>query len=141
MELSVKKIYKNAKLPTYAHEGDAGMDLYTVEDVVVKAQSHVSINTGIAMEIPTGYVGLVCGKSGLASKYGLMKSAGVIDSGYRGEIRVVIVNTTGKDYKFESGDKIAQMLIVPYIVPTLVEVEDLTETERNTRGFGSTGRS
>lgn len=140
MNLHIKKLHPKAKLPTYAHPGDAGMDIYALEEVVVEAGKRALIKTGIAMAIPAGYVGLLWDKSGLANKHGLTIIGGVIDAGYRGEILVGLLNTTEESHTFELGDKVTQMLIQPVISPTLVEVEELDETTRGEGRFGSTGK-
>jgi dUTP pyrophosphatase len=140
MELSIKKLHPSAKLPSYAHESDAGMDLYALEDTVVAAKKRVLIATGIAVAIPDGYVGLFWDKSGLANKHGLTVLGGVIDAGYRGELLVGLFNTSDTDYTFQAGDKVTQMLIQPVLQPTLVEVTELNDTLRGEGGFGSTGK-
>lgn len=139
MEIKVKKLHKDARLPEYAHTTDAGMDFFALEDTVVPTQGHVMVPTGIAMTIPDGYAGLVWPKSGLAVKYGIVTLAGVIDSGYRGEIRIVIASTLGKEYVIHAGDKVAQMLIQKVTHPKLIESDVLDDTLRGEGGFGSTG--
>lgn len=142
-----------AIMPTRAHETDAGLDLYTPRDITVPGSIGVSslcltevkigsttIDTGLHIEIPKGYVGFVKSKSGLAVKHGLTAAGGVIDSGYTGAVVVKIFNHTRKDYTFEKGDKIAQLVLLPIITPELERVESLEETERGDGGFGSTGR-
>ncbi len=140
MKLSIKKIKPNAIIPSYAHQGDAGMDLYTCKEVIIPPKKKMIVSTGIAMEIPEGYVGLIWDKSGLAVHHGITVLAGVIDAGYRGEIGVPIFNTSNVAYTFEAGDKMAQMLIQSIEIPTLVEVDELSDTDRGTKGFGSTGK-
>lgn len=139
MKLLIKKITDDAKLPTYAHSTDAGMDLYANEDMLIKSKHQVTVPTGIAMAIPQGYAGLVWDKSGLSSKHSLHNLAGVIDAGYRGEIKVVVHNLSDVDYQVLKGQKIAQLLIQKIEQPTLVEVDELDETTRADGGFGSTG--
>jgi dUTP pyrophosphatase len=95
-EIKIKKIDSDAKIPTYAHEGDAGMDIYSVEDLVVKAGEHAKVHTGIAMEIPDGFVALVWDKSGISMNYGLKTLGGVVDAGYRGEVVIGVVNLSKK---------------------------------------------
>lgn len=143
---------EGAKMPTRAHETDAGYDLYapmpvtvprsegavTPHTVVIDIGS-VIIDTGVHIEIPKGYVGFVKSKSGLNVNHGLT-AEGVIDSGYTGSIRVKLYNHTIKDYTFNEGDKIAQLVLLPIITPELEEVDSLEETERGNGGFGSTGR-
>lgn len=140
MELKVKKLHKDAIIPKFAHPGDAGMDLFTTEDVVLKPQEYFPIPTGIAMEIPVGFVGLIWDKSGIAIKNGLKTLGGVIDSGFRGEIKIGMINLSDKEYKFEKGHKVAQILIQKIEQPEVVEVEELSDTSRGEGGFGSTGK-
>lgn len=140
MILKFKKLQPEAKLLNYAHPSDAGLDLCTVEAVVIPAGGRQIIKTGIAVEIPAGLVGLVWDKSGLATKAGLTSLAGVIDAGYRGEILVCLLNTTDQDYQFAVGDKIAQLLIQPIVSVQVEEVNTLEDSSRGGDGFGSTGR-
>jgi len=139
MELHVQKLHPQAKLPSFAHDTDAGMDVYCLEDTIVHANSRAQIKTGIALGVPEGYVGLVWDKSGLAYKAGLTVLAGVVDAGYTGEILVILHNTSAEDYNFIAGDKITQILIQKVEHPSIVEVESLRESKRGTGGFGSTG--
>src|SRR5258708_5702036 len=109
MKLEVKKLDPRAKLPSYVHPGDAGLDFFALEDCVVLAGKRLSdIRTGVAIAVPQGYVGLFWDKSGLAAKHGLKVMAGVIDSGYRGELLLTLLNTSGTDYRFKAGDKVMQ---------------------------------
>tara|TARA_Y100000310_G_C20634678_1_gene790539 strand:+ start:770 stop:1192 length:423 start_codon:yes stop_codon:yes gene_type:complete len=139
MTIRIKRVDKEARLPQYAHPGDAGMDFFSNEEVILKAGERKLVPTGISMAIPDGYVGLFWDKSGIASKFGIKSMAGVIDAGYRGEIRILLHNLSSDEFKIEKGMKIAQMLIQPVEQKELIEVDDLEETERNTGGFGSTG--
>ena len=139
MKIQVKKIDPSARLPHYAHPGDAGMDLYSSVTVEIPAGERVLVKTGISLALPEGYVGLVWDKSGLAVKAGLTTIAGVIDSGYRGEVHVALYNTSNKTYLVEAGKKIAQLLVQPIVQGTLEEVDELTDTSRGNGGFGSTG--
>lgn len=139
MNISIKRLSKNATLPNYAHPGDAGMDVYAAREVKIQPGLREVIPTGIAMEIPEGYVGLVWDKSGRAVKDGLKVMAGVIDAGYRGEVGIVLLNVSEDDITIAAGEKIAQILIQPVISPTLVEVEELSDAQRGENGFGSTG--
>lgn len=138
MKLRVKRIHKEARLPSYGHPGDAGMDLYADEDVVLERGNPVPVPTGIQVAIPVGHVGLVWDKSGV-SLSGVHRLAGVIDAGYRGEIRVVLINLTEKPYTVERGKKIAQMLIQPVFSVEIEEADNLDGTDRGEGGFGSTG--
>ena len=128
-----------ATMPTRAHANDAGMDLYSRERKVIRAQDWESIDTGVHVQIPEGYVGLVTSKSGLMQKQGIT-SRGTIDSGYTGSIHAVLFNHSRKDYIVEKGDKITQMVLLPIITPEPELVDKLEETERGDGGFGSTGR-
>ena len=140
MILKIKKLKGDAKLPSYAHPGDAGMDIYSCEERTLLPQEQALISTGIAMEIPDGYVGLVWDKSGLSTKHGLKTLAGVIDAGYRGEISIALANVGSGPYTFKKGEKIAQMLIQKVEHPQFQEVDELSESSRGTGGFGSTGK-
>ena len=140
MQIKIKKLHNNAVIPQYAKAGDAGMDLVATE-VVDGYGFSVTYGTGLAMEIPEGYVGLVFPRSSIR-KYdiSLTNCVGVIDSGYRGEIQATFRKEAGIPSKrYEVGDKIAQMIILPYPAIEFMEVEELSNTERGTGGFGSTG--
>ena len=127
-------------VPGYAHPGDAGLDLYATCDALVTGDT-VLVPTGVAVAVPDGYVGLVCPRSGL-SQYGVTvaNAPGVVDSGYRGELMVLLTTTSATPYEVYRGDRIAQLLIVPILRPEITVVESLDDTERGTNGFGSTGR-
>ena len=141
MELEVKKLDPRARLPKYEHPGDAGLDFYALEDFTVPAGKRTSgIRTGVAVAIPEGYVGLFWDKSGLAAKHGLKVMAGVIDSGYRGELLLTLLNTSDADYHFKAGEKVMQMLIQPVVQAEVTEVAELLPSERGGGGFGSTGK-
>lgn len=140
MELKIKKLHQNAKIPTYAHAGDAGFDLYAIESVMIPIGARVLVGTGIAMEIPQGYVGLIWDKSGLAMNYGLKNLGGVIDAGYRGEIKAGVVNLSESDYTIQAGHKVAQMIIQKVEHAEINEVAELATTSRGENGFGSTGK-
>ncbi len=139
MQLKIKKINKDAVLPSRAHEFDAGLDLFSVEDLDLLPGERKQIKTGIIMAIPEGYVGLIWDKSGLSFKYGLKVFGGVIDSGYRGEIMVVIANTSQNKYEIKKSQKIAQLLIQKVELVDVVESELLSDTQRGIGGFGSSG--
>jgi len=139
MKIKFQKILDEAIIPHYAHQGDAGMDIFSAEDAVIKSGEIKSVKTGVKMEMPEGFVGLIWDKSGLALKNGIKTMAGVIDSGYRGEIGVVLANLSGQDYKIEKGQKIAQMLVQKAERAEIEEVKKLNETPRGAGGFGSTG--
>jgi len=131
---------KGEYIPQIAKEGDAGADLRASEDTVVPANGRCLVPTGISMAIPRGFVGLIWPRSGLAVKHGIDSGAGVIDSGYRGEIRVLLFNHSDADFKVTKGDRIAQILIQKVETPQFVQVEALEQTERGAGGFGSTGK-
>jgi dUTP pyrophosphatase len=143
VELKVALLEDGAKLPTRAHEGDAGLDLYACEEAHIGPGERWSIGTGVALEIPEGHAGLVLPRSGLARKHGiaLVNSPGLIDSGYRGEVRVLLLNTDpANTFKVEAGDRIAQLVIAPIALAEPVEVEALADSARGDGGFGSSGR-
>lgn len=134
---------KGAKMPTRAHPWDGGMDLYVPECgcvcSIAPCGGNTVIDTGVHVQIPEGYVGFIKAKSGLNVKHGLT-CTGVIDSHYTGSICVKIYNHTDKEYRFQAGDKIAQIVILPCLLPELELVDSLEETDRGDAGFGSTGR-
>ena len=133
------KLDEGAFMPTRAHEADAGLDLYSREDRWISSCGSSCFDTGVHVEIPKGYVGMVKSKSGLNVKYGLT-SEGVIDSGYTGSIVVKLYNHTYTPVFIENGQKISQLVILPILTPELELVDDLEETERGNGGFGSTGK-
>jgi dUTP pyrophosphatase len=138
MELKIRRIHPEAKLPSYGHKGDAGLDLFSCADYVLGAGEVKAIQTGIKVAIPRGYVGLIWDKSGISLK-GVHKLAGVVDAGYRGEVQVVMINLGNTPYEIKKGMKIAQMLIQPINEVKVIEAEDLDDTLRGEGGFGSTG--
>jgi dUTP pyrophosphatase len=145
VELRVAKLNEEARLPSRAHAGDAGLDLYACEAAHLGPGERWSVGTGIAVEIPDGHAGLVLPRSGLAREHGiaLVNSPGLIDSGYRGELRVLLLNTDPADtFRVEPGDRIAQLVVAPIALPAPSEVEAdvLTATIRGDGGFGSSGR-
>lgn len=139
----VKKLNSNAILPTYGSASAAGADLYAcnTEEIIIKSGQTQLIHTGIALEIPEGYAGLIYARSGIATKRGLAPAnkVGVIDSDYRGEIMVALHNHSDKDQAIAVGERIAQLVITPYITAVFSESDELDDTERGTGGFGSTG--
>lgn len=140
-EVSVRLISPDAKIPTRNLPTDAGLDLYCLADVEVMPGERISARTGVSMAIPDGYAGLIWPRSGLAVKNGLDVLAGVIDSSYRGEIIVCLLNTSKHiSTVLPAGSKIAQILIQPILTPQLMVVDKLDETERGSNGFGSSGR-
>jgi len=141
-ELKVRLLVPGALLPSRAHEGDAGLDLHAAEPAVIGAGERAAIGTGIAVEIPAGHAGLVLPRSGNALRHGiaLVNAPGLIDAGYRGEIRVLLLNTDREhDFELEPGDRIAQLLVVPFAALEPVEAPDLDESDRGAGGFGSSG--
>jgi dUTP pyrophosphatase len=129
---------KGAYMPTRAHEDDGGLDLYSPEDTWLFERDHVTIDTGVHVEIPKGYVGFLKSKSGLNVNFNIT-SEGVIDSGYTGSIRVKLYNHGNTPLKIMKGMKISQLVILPIVTPVCVEVFEMKDTERGTGGFGSTG--
>lgn len=143
-EVKVKKLHPNAVIPEYAKDGDAGMDLVATK-IISNTTFDVTYGTGIAMEIPKGYVGLVFPRSSIRkTDLSLTNCVGVIDSGYRGEIQATFKKTNwlkGRESdKYQIGDRIVQIIIIPYPSVTFVEVDELSESERGDGGFGSTGK-
>jgi len=138
MELKIKRIHPAAKLPSYGHPGDAGLDLYSAVDHVLAPASVFAVPTGIKMAIPPGHVGLVWDKSGISLK-GVHRLAGVVDAGYRGEVQVVMANLGVEPFMIKPGMKIAQILIQPVVSVSVVETDELDDTSRGEGGFGSTG--
>lgn len=128
-----------AVMPAYAHDDDAGLDLFSTESNVVHAHGRQTFKTGVHMEIPYRHFGAIRAKSGLLRNHGIICS-GTVDCSYTGEIMVTLVNTSDMDYQVFKGDKIAQMILIPYYHAEFVQVDKLDETERGDNGFGSTGR-
>ena len=140
MELKVKKLSRYARLPSKANEDDAGWDLYAAEDVNIEPSQRMLIGTDIAMAIPIGYVGLIWDRSGMAIKRGVHRFAGVIDSGYRGEVKVCLWNASNEHCVINKGDRMAQLLVQPAPSFPLLEVQNLDGTQRGLGGFGSSGQ-
>lgn len=142
--VNIKKLNENAIIPTYATDYAAGADLYACMDepVTIKANETRFIKTGLAMEVPVGYAGLIYARSGLSCKKGLAPAnkVGVIDSDYRGEIMVALHNHSNVSVVVEPNERIAQLVITPYIVAAFNQVDELEDTTRGDRGFGSTGQ-
>jgi dUTP pyrophosphatase len=141
--MQIAKLKDDARLPSRAHEGDAGLDLYACEPAHLGPGERWSVGTGIALEIPDGHAGLVLPRSGLARKHGiaLVNSPGLIDAGYRGEVRVLLLNTDpAETFRVEAGDRIAQLVVAPVALPEPVEAEALGDSARGDGGFGSSGR-
>jgi dUTP pyrophosphatase len=143
MNLRVIKLKDNAVIPTRAHPGDAGLDLYSTEDAHLGPGERWSVGTGIALEIPEGHAGLVLPRSGLAREHGiaLVNAPGLIDAGYRGEVRVLLLNTDpAETVRIEAGARIAQLMLTPVAIADPVEATELTDSARGEDGFGSSGR-
>ena len=143
MELRVIKLKDNAVLPTRGHPGDAGLDLYSTEIAHLGPGERWSVGTGIALEVPEGHAGLVLPRSGLAREHGiaLVNAPGLIDAGYRGEVRVLLLNTDpAETVRIEAGARIAQLVLTPVAIAAPVEVTELSDSARGDGGFGSSGR-
>jgi dUTP pyrophosphatase len=142
-QLRVRRLHPEASLPSRAYEGDAGLDLYAVESVTLSPGERASVSTGIAVEIPSGQAGLVLPRSGLAARHGiaLVNAPGLIDAGYRGEVRVLLLNTDRQDaFTITAGERIAQLVLVRVELPEVAEVHELALSERGAGGFGSSGQ-
>lgn len=141
MRVLFKRLRPDAELPAYARPGDAGMDLRSVEDAVVPRGGRVLVRTGLAMQLPFGYEAQVRPRSGLALKHGVtvLNTPGTIDSGYRGEVGVILANFGDVDFPVAKGDRIAQLVIAPVTQAEVEETEVIDATDRGTGGFGSTG--
>lgn len=141
MQITYVRIDGELPVPSPAHIGDAAVDLHSRVDFVLQPGERSAIPTGLAIAIPEGYAGLVLPRSGHARRHGVgvVNGPGLIDSGYRGEISVLLINHGDENVEFERGDRIAQLAIVPVPVVTWVEVDSLNDTERGSGGFGSTG--
>jgi dUTP pyrophosphatase len=142
-DLLIRKLDSAAKVPVRAHQGDAGLDLCSVEAIRLGPGERASVGTGLAIALPSGLAGLVLPRSGLAADHGiaLVNSPGLIDNGYRGEVRVLMLNTDGeREFSVQPGDRIAQLLVIPFAEVSLLEVSELPDSERGTAGFGSSGK-
>jgi dUTP pyrophosphatase len=140
--VEIRLLRPGAAVPARSRDGDAGYDLRAAERFVLAPGERATVPTGVAIALPAGIAGLVVPRSGLAARYGLsvVNGPGLIDPNYRGEIGVVLVNLGQEAFAGETGDRIAQLLLVPYVAPQLVAVDELPETERGELGFGSSGR-
>lgn len=139
IKLKLIKIDRDVPLPQYAKSGDAGLDLYSAEEVTLKPGERYGVRTGVKMEIPDNHVGLIWDKSGVALSFGIKTMGGVVDSGYRGEVKVILVNLSDKDFSIKKHSKIAQMLIKKFEQAEIEVVDELNESERGEGAFGSTG--
>lgn len=142
MNKKIMKLKCDGEKPSYANEFAAGLDIRSNSEVVIKAGGTGDIETKLSVQIPSGHFGMVVPRSGIAFKHqiNLINSIGIIDEDYRGELGIRLVNNSDVDYTVKAGDRVAQMIIIPYIQPTLEYVKELDETERNKGGFGSTGK-
>jgi len=141
LNLKVKKLNPAATLPSYAREGDAGLDLFAVKAIVIEPGKSALVPTGIAIELPSGTEAQVRPRSGLALKHAItvLNTPGTVDEGYRGEVGVILINHGATAFTVEAGMKIAQMVVSPRIQVAVVEVPELSDTQRGAGGFGSTG--
>ena len=139
MKIKVKKLKEDAKMPSYAHPGDVGMDLYAMETVTIAPGEHYRFWHGFAFEFPEGYAAIVKDKSSI-SKAGLHTMGGVFDAGYRGEYNTHLVILSSEPYTIEAGDKVSQLIIYPVAIAELEEVSELADSARGEGGFGSTGK-
>jgi dUTP pyrophosphatase len=141
MILRFKRVHPDAVLPAYAHASDAGMDVRSVEDIVVPAKGRALVHTGLVMLLPPGYEAQVRPRSGLALKHGMtvLNTPGTIDSGYRGEVGVILANLGDEDFTVRKGDKVAQIVVAPVTQAVIEEADEIDETDRGAGGFGSTG--
>ena len=143
MKLKIKKLKSSAIVPSYAHPGDAGMDLFSTEDYLLKPGERVLVSTGISTEFEEGYELQIRPRSGLALKKGIsiVNSPGTIDAGYRGELGVILINHGSEDFEIKVGNKVAQMIFNKFEIAEIEEVEELNESVRGEGAFGSTGGS
>lgn len=139
MQVKIKKLKPEAKLPTYAHPGDVGMDVYAMEEYTLKPGERKIFDLGFAMEFEIGYAAIVKDKGGPPLKYGLHTMGGVFDAGYRGEYNILLINLGQEPHTVEKGDKIAQLIIYPVVIAELSETDDLSDSSRGDGRWGSTG--
>ena len=142
MKVGFKRIHPDATLPAYAHASDAGMDVRSVEDLTIPAGRRALVHTGLVMMLPPDAEAQVRPRSGLALKHGVtvLNTPGTIDSGYRGEVGVILANFGEADFEVRKGDKIAQIVVAPVTRPVVVEADEIDDTDRGAGGFGSTGK-
>lgn len=142
VHVSIKILSRDAQIPHMAYNGDAGVDLRSVERIVLEPQERAMVATGLAIALPEGYAGFVLPRSGLAAKHGIsiVNAPGLIDSNYRGELKVILLNTDpDKSFTIEIGDRIAQLIVMPVPTINFEQVEELAESQRGESGFGSSG--
>lgn len=140
--LKIKRIHEEAQIPYQANPGDAGLDLHTIENITIEAGEAVLVSTGIQIELPEGTEAQIRPRSGLALKHSItvLNSPGTIDEGYRGEVKVILINHGKESFQVEKGMRIAQMVIAPVLRVNLEQVESLSDTGRGKAGFGSSGK-
>ena len=138
--MRVKLLNEKSKIPCRVHTTDAGADLFSIEDCIVNPSERKLISTGISLEIPEGYYGRIAPRSGLAAKNGIDVLAGVLDSSYRGEVKVILFNTSDENFEIKVGDRIAQLIVEKHYNFEFEVVDNLEETTRGSGGFGSTGK-
>ncbi len=139
MQLKIKRIRETATIPTYAHVGDVGMDVYATDSYELQPGERRVFDLGFAMEFPTGYAAIIKDKSSLPNQYGIHTMGGVFDAGYRGEYNVQLINLGQDPVTIEAGRKIAQIVLFPIVIPTITEVNELSDSTRGNGRFGSTG--
>lgn len=142
VRVPIKILSRDAQIPHMAYNGDAGVDLRSVERIVLKPQKRAMVATGLAIALPEGYAGFILPRSGLAAKHGIsiVNAPGLIDSNYRGELKVILLNTDpDNSFTIEIGDRIAQLIVMPVPTINFEQVEELTESQRGESGFGSSG--
>ncbi len=139
-KVKIKRLHSDAQLPKYGRSGDAGMDIHAYETVILQPGERRIVSTAIALAIPEGTVGLVWDRSGMAAKHGIKTMAGVLDNTYRGELKIVLLNTHDEPYEVRKGDRIAQLLVQPVHTAEILDVDELDDTVRGDGGFGSSGR-
>ncbi|HLD31487.1 MAG TPA: dUTP diphosphatase [Patescibacteria group bacterium] len=140
MEIKIKKLKPETRLPSYAHPGDVGLDLYSLEDYTLQPGERKIFDLGFALEFPSGYAAIIKDKSSLPKKAGLHTLGGVFDAGYRGEYNVQLINLGQESYQIKTGDKLAQLVIIPVVIASLTETDTLADSSRGSGNFGSTGR-
>lgn len=140
MQIKIKKINPTTILPTYAHPGDVGMDVYSLKDYILQPGERHIFDLGFAMEFENGYAAIIKDKSSLPKNGGIHTMGGVFDAGYRGEYNAQLINLGQEPYEIKTGNKIAQIIIYPVIIADLIETTELSDSARGTGGFGSTGK-
>lgn len=141
-KIKIKKLHPDAILPRYAHEGDAGMDVFSLENAVLEPGERKTVPTGLSFEVPLGYEIQIRPRSGLALNHGitLSNTPGTLDSGYRGELKIGMINLSKQNYEIKKGERIAQLVLAKHETAEIQEVEELSQTTRGENGFGSTGK-